>query len=64
MASRIPEKYCDVFDKKAFASLATLMADGRPQVTPAWVDFDGIHILVNTMCLSLRACQREWRRRR
>jgi PPOX class probable F420-dependent enzyme len=44
----IPEKYLDLFDKKAFASLATLMPDGTPQVTPVWVDFDGNHILVNS----------------
>ena len=31
-----------------FAHLATLMADGSPQVTPVWVDHDGSHVLVNT----------------
>jgi PPOX class probable F420-dependent enzyme len=25
-----------------------LNADGSPQVTPVWVDFDGTHILINT----------------
>ena len=48
MANDIPEKYLDLFEKKAFASLATLMPDGRPQVTPVWVDFDGSHVIVNT----------------
>ena len=48
MASPIPEKYLDLFQKKAFASLATLMPDGRPQVTPVWVDWDGKHLLVNS----------------
>ncbi len=42
------EKYRDLFDKRAFAHLATLMPDGSPQVTPVWVDFDGTHIIVNT----------------
>jgi PPOX class probable F420-dependent enzyme len=42
------EKYQDLFTKKAFANLATLMPDGSPQVTPVWVDYDGLHILVNT----------------
>jgi len=37
-----------LFNKKAFASLATVMPDGRPQVTPVWVDYDGTHVLVNT----------------
>ncbi len=44
----IPEKYRDLFEKRAFASLATLMPDGQPQVTPVWCDFDGAHVLVNS----------------
>ena len=44
----IPEKYRDLFEKRAFASLATVMPDGRPQVTPVWCDFDGTNVLVNT----------------
>ena len=47
MAS-IPEKYLDLFHKKAFAQLATLMPDGSPQVSPVWVDYDGTHILINS----------------
>ena len=43
----IPEKFTDLFDKRVFANLATLMPDGRPQVTPVWCEFDGTHILVN-----------------
>lgn len=30
-----------------FAMLATVMADGSPQVTPVWVDTDGTHVRVN-----------------
>ena len=43
------EKYSDLLrQKKAFASLATLMPDGSPQVTPVWFDYqDGI-LRVNT----------------
>jgi PPOX class probable F420-dependent enzyme len=48
MAEAIPEKYLDLFDKKAFANLATVMPDGTPQVTPVWVDYDGEHVLVNS----------------
>jgi PPOX class probable F420-dependent enzyme len=48
MAAIIPEKYMDLFQKKAFANLATIMPDGSPQVTPVWVDFDGSHVLINT----------------
>jgi PPOX class probable F420-dependent enzyme len=48
MAS-IPDKYLDlVQQKKAFAHLATVMADGSPQVTPVWFDYtDGV-IRMNT----------------
>jgi PPOX class probable F420-dependent enzyme len=42
------QKYSDLFKKKAFANLATLMPDGRPQVTPVWCDFDGQYVLVNS----------------
>lgn len=44
----IPNQYLDLFQKKAFANLATLNADGSPQVTPVWVDYDGQHVLVNS----------------
>jgi PPOX class probable F420-dependent enzyme len=48
MAATIPDNFKDLFQKKAFASLATLMPDGSPQVTPVWFDWDGSHIRVNT----------------
>ena len=48
MAGVIPERYLDLFGKKAFANLATLMPDGSPQVTPVWVDFDGTRIIINS----------------
>ena len=48
MPEVIPSKYKDLFDKKIFASLVTLMPDGSPQVTPVWIDFDGEHVLFNT----------------
>ena len=45
----IPESYLDLFSgKKAFASLATVMPDGSPQVTLVWFDYDGGKIRVNT----------------
>jgi len=37
-----------LIEGKNFANLATLMADGSPQVSPVWVDFDGELVLVNT----------------
>ncbi|MGH9831507.1 MAG: PPOX class F420-dependent oxidoreductase [Blastocatellia bacterium] len=48
MSEGIPSKFSDLFDKKIFAGLATLMPDGSPQVTPVWIDFDGENLLVNT----------------
>ena len=46
----IPEKFLPVLqDKKAFAHLATLMADGTPQVTPVWFFYDGAKFIVNTV---------------
>ena len=33
---------------KNFAHLATINADGSPQVSPVWVDYDGTHIIVNS----------------
>jgi PPOX class probable F420-dependent enzyme len=45
---KIPEKYLDLFQKPAFAHLATLMPDGSPQVTPVWIDYDGEYVLVNS----------------
>ena len=48
MAS-IPDNYLDlVQQKKAFANLATVMADGTPQVTPVWFDYTHGAIRVNT----------------
>jgi len=44
----VPEKYRDLFTKRAFASLATLMPDGSPQVTPVWCDLDGDLVIVNS----------------
>ncbi len=45
----IPEKYLDLLrQKKAFANLATLMPDGRPQVTPVWIDYDGESLIFNS----------------
>jgi PPOX class probable F420-dependent enzyme len=45
----IPEKYLDLFTgKKALASIATVMPDGSPQVTPVWFDYTNGKIRINT----------------
>ncbi len=48
MAATIPDNFKDLFQKKAFASLATVMRDGSPQVTPVWFDWDGSHLRINS----------------
>jgi PPOX class probable F420-dependent enzyme len=45
----IPQTHLDLFTaKKAYASLATVMPDGSPQVTPVWFDYEGGKVRVNT----------------
>ena len=42
------DAYKDLFQKKAFAHLATVGPDGAPQVTPVWIDYDGKYVRFNT----------------
>ena len=46
----IPESAADLlsWEKKAFAHLALVLADGTPQCTPLWADYDGTHIIINS----------------
>lgn len=46
----IPEKFTDLLSDqtKAFASVATVLKDGSPQVTPVWFDTAGDRIRINT----------------
>lgn len=46
----IPEKFRDLLldETRAFAHLATTMADGSPQVTTVWFDTDDDQIRINT----------------
>jgi len=48
MVQAIPEKFLNLFQKKAFANLGTIMSDGSPQVTPVWVDYDGKYVRFNS----------------
>ncbi len=48
MAATISQEFQDLFRKKTFGALATLMPDGQPQVTPVWCDYDGKYVLVNS----------------
>ena len=46
----IPEDYKDLLsdETKTYVFLATVMADGTPQVTPVWFSADENYILINT----------------
>lgn len=50
MSQLIPDSHRDLLadEMRAMAFLATVMADGTPQVTPVWFDMDGDHIRINT----------------
>lgn len=48
MGVSIPSGFSDLFEKKTFAHLATLMPDGSPQISPVWVGYDGEFVLVNS----------------
>ena len=45
---RLPDNYRDLFQKKAFGMLATLMPDGSPQATPVWVDYRDGEVWLNS----------------
>ena len=41
-------EYRDLFDKRAFANLATIRYNGTARVTPVWCDLDGDAVILNT----------------
>jgi len=55
MGVEIPERGREILEKPSIGSIATLMPDGAPHVTPVWVDVDGDTILVNTLEDRLKA---------
>jgi PPOX class probable F420-dependent enzyme len=48
MTTTIPEEYMDLLEKRAFASLATLMPGGGPQVTPVWITYEEPYVIINS----------------
>jgi PPOX class probable F420-dependent enzyme len=44
---KLSDKVKKLVDGKNFASVATLMPDGSPQVAPVWVDREGDTIVLN-----------------
>lgn len=61
-AGPIPDEYLDLFQKKTFGHLSTLMPDGTPHVTSVWVDYDGQHVLINSARGRLKDRNMEQRR--
>ncbi len=55
MGVPLSEEIRSLFRGANFAYLATLMADGSPQVAAVWVDLEGDRILVSTGETSLKA---------
>jgi len=39
----------ELLKQPVYASLVTLLRDGKPQQTQVWIDTDGTHVLVNTV---------------
>ncbi|HSK94774.1 MAG TPA: PPOX class F420-dependent oxidoreductase [Candidatus Angelobacter sp.] len=48
-SDRIPESHRDLVECPPVAALTTVMADGAPQTSVVWCDFDGTFVRVNTM---------------
>ncbi len=46
--AQIPESHRDILDKRSFAHVATVNSDGKPQVSPVWVEYDGTYVLLNS----------------
>jgi PPOX class probable F420-dependent enzyme len=42
------ERQAELLWSDNLAIVATVRADGTPQLTPTWIDYDGEHVLVNT----------------
>ena len=45
----LPSTLLDLLRRPSPCFVATLMPDGRPQLTQTWVDTDGKHVLINTV---------------
>jgi PPOX class probable F420-dependent enzyme len=46
---KLPESHRDLLNGPPVAALTTVLPDGQPQTTVVWCNFDGTHLLVNTM---------------
>lgn len=48
MRVTIPESHINLLLDPVCGVLTTMMADGQPQMSVVWVDYDGEYILINT----------------
>ena len=48
MASIIPDSHKDLLVDPVHGVLTTMMPDGQPQMSVVWVDFDEMHVLLNS----------------
>ena len=48
MAKANAQDFADLFKKRSFAHLTTMMGDGSPHASPVWIDFDGKHLIINS----------------
>ena len=46
--AQIPDEAVHLLEGQHFAHVATVMADGTPQVTPVWIDHEGDIVTFNT----------------
>jgi PPOX class probable F420-dependent enzyme len=48
MAPKLTEKARTLINRPVIASVATVDPEGRPQVTPVWIDLDGDDLVFNS----------------
>jgi len=48
MTNKLSPQDVELLKEPQIANVATVMADGTPQVTPVWIDTDGENVLFNT----------------
>jgi PPOX class probable F420-dependent enzyme len=49
VSTKLPEQVKQWIDDKTVVSVATLLPNGQPQVSPVWATYDGDDILMSTL---------------
>ena len=50
----VPARFHDILQSTTVAHLATIGADGRPQVNPVWFLWDGEHVLLSVKGIAVK----------